>query len=389
MGWSAFRPVGLTHHNPTSSVKGYTLFTPTHARGIYLLNMAGQVVKRWEFEDIKTNLAELLPNGRLFITATTLEAKQKARALDEEDYDDLGLFCIKQGGGCYNTLREYDWDGNLLWSYEADCIHHDFHICDNGDVFIPQWVKLPQELADRVEGGYRGAPKRPFLLGDDVVRINRQGEEVDRWHIWQMLDPVEDPIGPLQNKWEWTHMNSVEVRPDGNILCSLCENSRVIIFNPETRELVWKLGDPEISMQHHATTVPNGNVQIFDNGRKKPSAIPFSRVIEVNPENDEIVWTYQPGNAEQFFSGHISSAQRLPHGNVLICEGTSGRLFEVTRSGDIVWEWINPFIWGNDEGRLYQWIYRANRYPLDHAAFEGKVLDAAAYHNINEGYGLM
>lgn len=388
MGWSAFRKNGLTHHNANLSVKGYTLFTPADARGIYLLNMAGQVVKRWEFDDIKAFLVTFLPNGNLMVCAVSLEAQARADEIERDDTSDFDLFCLKMGGGCYTTLREYDWDGNLVWSYDNGRIHHDFHLCDNGDILLPEYVKLPDDLAAKVQGGYRNAPKKELMLGDDIIRINRKGEVVDRWHTWQMLDPVEDPIGPLQNKEEWTHMNSIDVMPDGQLLCSFCENSRVVLIDPDKREITWKLGDPEISMQHNATLLPNGNVQIFDNGRKRPMSIPYSQVIEVDPKTSEIVWRYKPGNSEQFYSGHISSAQRLAQGNVLICEGTSGRLFEITRSGEIVWEWLNPFVSGREDGRLYQWIYRAYRYPFNHPAFAGKTLDPANYAALNATFGL-
>ena len=38
-----------------------------------------------------------------------------------------------------------------------------------------------------------------------------------------------------------------------------------------------------------------------------------------------------------------SGAQRLPNGNTLICEGMTGRLFEVTSVGEVVWEYVTPF----------------------------------------------
>ncbi len=45
----------------------------------------------------------------------------------------------------------------------------------------------------------------------------------------------------------------------------------------------------------------------------------------------------------EFYSPRISNAQRLPNGNTLICEGDFGRLFEVTRDGELVWEYVNPY----------------------------------------------
>jgi len=36
----------------------------------------------------------------------------------------------------------------------------------------------------------------------------------------------------------------------------------------------------------------------------------------------------------------MSSTQRLVNGNTFICESNTGRVFEVTKEGEIVWEYI-------------------------------------------------
>ncbi|GAG47936.1 unnamed protein product, partial [marine sediment metagenome] len=96
---------------------------------------------------------------------------------------------------------------------------------------------------------------------------------------------------------------------------------------------------------------------------------------EFNPMTKKIVWEYinikgenivehlqnwfkpRMGEEHHFFSYQISSAQRLPNGNTLITEGDNGRIFEVTRDGEIVWEYITPT-------RKHD-VYRAYRIPPD------------------------
>ena len=55
---------------------------------------------------------------------------------------------------------------------------------------------------------------------------------------------------------------------------------------------------------------------------------------EINPLDKSIVWEYTAENSNRpiwtFFSHYISGAQRQPNGNTLICEGSNGRIFEVT-----------------------------------------------------------
>ena len=66
-----------------------------------------------------------------------------------------------------------------------------------------------------------------------------------------------------------------------------------------------------------------------------------------------------PLNANRFYSPFVSSAQRLPNGNTLIAEGSDGRVFEVTRDHDVVWEFVNPY----RDARGMNMIYRAYRVP--------------------------
>jgi outer membrane protein assembly factor BamB len=110
---------------------------------------------------------------------------------------------------------------------------------------------------------------------------------------------------------------------------------------------------------------------VFDNGGSsgygKPSPIALqgeglyarstSRVLEIDPVTLKLVWSY---TAPAFFATNISGAQRLANGNTLITEGPDGRLFEVTREGAIVWEYVFPFYSG---ARATNSVYRGYRLP--------------------------
>ncbi len=89
-----------------------------------------------------------------------------------------------------------------------------------------------------------------------------------------------------------------------------------------------------------------------------------------SPLNSKMaVWSYSA--APEFFSAFISGAERLANGNTLICSGVQGRIFEVTREGRIVWEYLNPF--GGDVKTSPQAgnspptaLFRATRIAKDH-----------------------
>ena len=111
---------------------------------------------------------------------------------------------------------------------------------------------------------------------------------------------------------------------------------------------------------------------IFDNGWHTLTApSPGSRILEVNPKTNKVEWEYKTLPPWEFFSSFISGSQRLPNGNTLICEGMTGRVFEVTYEGEMVWEYVNPF-YGPDErfGNANR-LFRAYRYDADFTGFAG------------------
>lgn len=381
MGWSVNRPSGLTYHRPGLSTKGYTLLTPHGDTSAYLIDMAGRVVHRWVFEGIKPGYGRLLSNGNLMMTGSDVNLPRPPADEPTKAPPEFALH-VTRLGGYHTTIVEVDWDSNVVWEYENRFQHHDFYRFENGNTMVPEWVELPEDLHRKVRGGYRKPRERlPRLISDDLVEVDRDCKEVRRIHVWQLLDPVKDPIYATTRRWEWTHLNGIDVNEKGDIVFSLRNTNRVGIIDADSLELRWKYD--QVHAQHHPTWVGDGNIQIFDNQEAG------SRVIEVNPETNEIEWQYSGKPMQQFFSGHISGASRLPTGAVLVCEGTSGRLFEVTRSGEVVWEWINPFLNTNRRGEPTVSIYRAHRYLPDHPALEGKELSAENFGNLNRLNGLM
>ena len=151
-----------------------------------------------------------------------------------------------------------------------------------------------------------------------------------------------------------------------------------------------------ISHQHHPTYLDNGHILLFDNGCHRAGPT-FSRVIEVDPATNEIVWEYQGAVREVDWDGstvweyehHYAHHDmlRLDNGNTLICEGAPGRIFEVTPDQEIVWEYINPM-----PGRTVARgmpntpvsVFRAHRYGPNHPGLRGKELDPAQHAELNQ-----
>ena len=155
--------------------------------------------------------------------------------------------------------------------------------------------------------------------------------------------------------------------PEGVRVMSLAEAAT------EAGDLIYRWGNPQAHArggpedqilwgQHDALWIPEGrpgagNITVYNNGNDRPEGT-YSTVEEITPPlledgTYELIGddTYGPPKTDtcfiydpptDFFSSFISGAQRLPSGNTLIASGSKGRLFEVTREGEIVWEFLNP-----------------------------------------------
>ena len=190
---------------------------------------------------------------------------------------------------------------------------------------------------------------------------------VYQWRSWEHLDLDADVICPLEDRKEWTHGNSLNVTPDGDLIVSFRRTSVVGIVDRASGDFRWKWGPGEIDHQHHPTYLESGRILLFDNGFHWPRPS-YSRIIEMDPDTNEIHWDYRGSPPISFYSQAISSAERLPNGNTLNCEGSPGRIFEVTLNKEIVWEYINPFFAvggtaaGGGPGDLANGVFRAHRY---------------------------
>jgi outer membrane protein assembly factor BamB len=251
------------------------------------------------------------------------------------------------------------------------------------------------------------------LEDDRIIEVAPDGKLLWEWvasdHIDEMRFDADarkaiatPAAGGRGGAYNWLHLNSATyVGPNRffdsgdkrfapeNIIVSSREASLVAIIARDG-SIVWQLGpdysaSPEMRAirqvigQHHAHFIPKGlpgagNVMIFDNGGASgygsPRSIALngagiyvrttSRVLEIDPVTLKLVWSY---TAPTFFATNISGAQRLQNGNTLITEGPTGRLFEVTTDGAIVWEYIHPPT-GNGNGKgASNSVYRSYRLP--------------------------
>lgn len=167
------------------------------------------------------------------------------------------------------------------------------------------------------------------------------GELLWHWKLIDNLSPSDFPLQPHYTRDHYPLINSVALLRDGNILASLRSVSAVIIISRSTGRVLWHLDSTVIAQQHCASELDDGSILIFDNGTyRHHESFPYSRVIQVDRATKEIIWQYKDVNPMTFFSPFMGGAQRLRNGNTLVTEAAFGRIFEVTREGKMVWEYV-------------------------------------------------
>jgi hypothetical protein len=277
--------------------------------------------------------------------------------------------------------------GHVVWKYSdpVRMLHHDQERIFNGNTLIT----CSKEI--RV-----AAISKNSLKDDCVIEVDGSGKIVWEWQTADHFDELglsaeaQATISAgreVKGGWDWAHVNAASPIPantghsdprfkPGNVMISYRNLNTIVVVDRESSKIVWKAA---ITIgQHNVHMLPagvpgTGNVLVFDNGGIPPNANPQrafarpnSRVLEINPLTMAIASEY---NAEKsgrpiwtFFSHFISSAQRQPNGNTLICEGANGRFFEVTPAGEIVWEYVNPFSNVSRNIRTNQ-VFRATKVP--------------------------
>jgi Arylsulfotransferase (ASST) len=365
VAWTRNRPIGLTYFDRDKAFPGYTLFSSVCGHHATLLDLDGRVVHQWHHREGIQHV-KLIEGGHLLIQ--TLPPKDAGGA--------------EKIGGSAGALIELDWDGNEVWLHRDVMMHHDYLRLDNGHHLYLAWDKLPVDLNERVQGGFRD-PKDPDVMWGDVIKeITRDGDVVHEWRSWEHLSPDEDRICPLESRKEWTHGNSLALTNDGDWLISFRLTSTVAIIDRETGVFKWKWGPNQLSHQHTATQLPNGRILLFDNGCHRRGMPSFSRVVEVDPAANEIVWAHQDPTVLAFYSFMVSGCERLANGNTLITEGASGRLFEIAPDHETVWEYVSPWTLPSNFGPTPA-VFRSFRIAPDDPRLAGKRLDAGDYAELN------
>jgi hypothetical protein len=198
-----------------------------------------------------------------------------------------------------------------------------------------------------------GGPAKGVVFSGVVQEIDIPSGRV--LFEWSSIDhvPVTDTVTPFTGgtskvPFDYFHVNSISVAPDGNLLISARNTSTVYKIARHSGKVLWRLGGRRSSFgmgpgtrfwfQHHALPQGASTLSIFDDGAA-PRKEPQSRGLLIHLNTSSMRATLQRSYthpAPRLLATFEGSMQVLPGGRVLIGWGNLPHFSEFTASGTLI-----------------------------------------------------
>ncbi|MCK5209841.1 MAG: aryl-sulfate sulfotransferase [Cyclobacteriaceae bacterium] len=419
--------------NKKGALNGYTLFT-VHQE-TYLINNKGEVVHQWTSKYSAGKSVYLLENGNL-LRAAQIPSKGKfimpSAGGRVELFDWDGNLIWEYNYSTPTSTQHHDIypmpNGNVL--ILAITIMDKAEATQMGRKLItPPFMQLYNEQIVELKPKNKNEADIVWEWNIKDHLIQDHDNTKDNYGIIsenpQRLDI--NYLGSSSGGANWLHINTIQYNAEfDQIILSSKHLSEIYIIDHSTTtaeaatsyggtyqkggDFLYRWGNPiaygqgtiddqKLFGPHYPHWIGEGltdagKIILFNNGTNRipnysevyilspPTSSPGEYTYIANtaygPVSPDYIYT-SPENTD-FYSAFQSSAQRLPNGNTLICEGANGRFFEIDSNEHIVWEFVNPvgaseiLNQGDGTQRKGNIVFRAKKYALDYKAFRGKEL---------------
>jgi hypothetical protein len=255
---------------------------------------------------------------------------------------------------------------------------HDFDLESNGTAFITVFQPTYVNLHDY--GGLTSGIIEDCVIQEIDVRT---GLVMFEWHAYGHV-PLSNAYSKVPTYkggiWDWFHINSIDLEPDGNLLVSSRSDWALYQISHSFGNVMWELGGRHSSFtlgpgvrfawQHDATLVSPHAVEIFDN-EDTPQIGASSRAIEVlldyGKHTATLLHQYvNPGPA--VLSPSQGDVQRLSNADQFVGFGQVGIASEFSLRGALTFQLNLPPLVES---------YRAYRFPWSGQPTSPPVLGAS------------
>jgi len=318
-------------HQAAGAADGCILLTPATGPGPVIVDDAGHTL--WVHPNTESrafNLRMATYQGRPVLTwfegQIVLGTGRGEYVLMDETYAEVTR--VRAGNGLAGDL-------------------HEFIVTPEGTALFTAYVQAPEPGATLV-----ASPTAAGILDSVVQEVDiATGRVLFEWHASEHIDIAESYASRSADApFDFFHVNSIDVEPDGNLLVSARHTWTVYRINRSTGQVIWRLGGKKsdfamepatsFSWQHDARRQPDGSISLFDDGSNgtPPPTEDHSRaiVLDVDEVNFTATLRRAYGHDPLLSAGSQGSVQALPNGDFLVGWGDQPWFTEYTADGDTV-----------------------------------------------------
>ena len=259
--------------------------------------------------------------------------------------------------------EERDLSGHLLWRAPVegssnDSAHtgrkHRYHHCFQRLQSGNYMVLDRDSILVRIDTGY------VFMEDENICEFDKNKNLIWSWSSEHYLDSIEikkivqsKADSGMLDPTPGGHLNSFYAdEANGYIYAGFRNINRIIKIDKKTGNVVgeWgtgmKNGDGFFAKQHGLYLLSDGSVVVFSNGeRNSPSgdkADLYSSVVNFSQaadnQNSRVIQKFDCIlDSVKYQSRRGGNVDELKNGNLLVCTGAVGRIFEIDRNKDMVW----------------------------------------------------
>jgi hypothetical protein len=231
--------------------------------------------------------------------------------------------------------------GNGLW---ADL--HEFQIAPRDVAYVTAYNPIRCDLS-KAEGSSKGA------IVDAAVQEIDMKTGLVRWE-WHSLDHVavseSETSPPKGTPWDWFHLNSIDLEPDGNILISARSTWAAYQLEGGSGRILWRLGGLKSSFemgpgtktawQHDGRVLPNGEVTLYDDGANPPvheQSRALRIKLDLKTHTATLTKAYTHPNPP-LLAASQGNMQTLTDGNTVVEYGGVPQLSEYAADGALLFD---------------------------------------------------
>ena len=245
---------------------------------------------------------------------------------------------------------------------------HEFRLTPQGTALITAYYPVYWNAADV------HMSSRQIVLDSVVQEIDvKTGLLLFQWdsldHV-PLDDSYESAVTSAGFPYDYFHINSVQLQPDGNLLISARNTWAAYEIDHRTSAIVWTLGGKnssyklgsgvEFAFQHdvrlHADTDPT--VTLFDDGAGPPKVHSESRgiVLRLNDQDMTATLVDQEVHSPALAASFEGNVQELPGGDDFVGWGQQPYFSEFNEQCELVFD--GRFVGNNSSYRAYRfpWI---------------------------------